>query len=328
MLGGRVVETAAGNPGSQSNRVASASALALFAVDTIDLGRWQLTPGVRFESIDLKRRDFGRMDPGRTGSNISVRDNHVAEVIPGLGASFRASDSTALFAGVHKGFAPPAPGSQEEVEAEESVNYEAGVRHRANRVGGELVGFFNDYDNLLGTDTLSSGGEGTGDQFNGGASRVYGVEASLAYEADLTARLRLPVRASYTWTRGEFMSSFATGFADWAPAVEEGDRIPYLPESQAFLGVGLQSEVWSFALDTIYSGSMRTRAGQGSGEADEGIASHVVLDAAAHYLVADRYRLSVQVRNLTDEIYVAARRPAGLRPGLSRTVLLGLSLDF
>ena len=328
MLGGRVIETATGDPGSQSNRIASASALALFVTDSISLGRWRLTPGMRYESIDLERRDFGTLDPLRTGSSLETRNNQVSEVIPGLGVSYVATDTTVLFVGVHKGFAPPVPGSGEEVEAERSVNYEVGARYRASRLSGELVGFYNDYDNLLGTDTLSSGGEGSGDQFNGGASRVLGIEASLAYEARLTRSLRFPVRASYTLTRGEFLSSFETGFADWAPSVTVGDRIPYLPQSQAFLGVGLRGHSWSLALDTIYSGSMRTRAGQGAGEADQRIDSHLVLDAAADYRFADRYRLFVQVRNLADEIYVAARRPAGLRPGLPRTILLGLRLEL
>jgi Fe(3+) dicitrate transport protein len=328
MHDGRLVQTAAGDPGSQSNRVGSASALALFATDTLTLGRWRLTPGVRYEAIDLHRLDFGTHDPDRDGSSLKVTDNRVTELIPGLGASFRVSETTALFVGVHKGFAPPAPGSSEEVMAEQSTNYEVGMRYRASRLRGEVVGFYNDYDNLLGTDTLSSGGEGTGAQFNGGASRALGVEASLAYEVELRPGLTMPLRANYTLTRGEFLSSFETGFADWAPAVEKGDRIPYLPASQGFVGVGLQGRDWSAGVDATYSGEMRTTAGRGAGDANERIASHLVLDAAASYRFAGRYRAFARVRNLADEVYVAARRPAGLRPGLPRTILLGLSLDF
>jgi Fe(3+) dicitrate transport protein len=328
MLGGRLIQTAAGDPGSQSNRVGSARALALFATDTFTLGRWRLTPGVRYEAIDLTRRDFGKSDPDRDGASLKVTDNRVTELIPGLGVSFLASETTALFVGVHKGFAPPAPGSNEEVMAEQSTNYEAGVRHQASRLRAEVVGFYNDYDNLLGTDTLSSGGEGTGDQFNGGASRVLGVEASLAYEVELKSGLAMPLRANYTLTRGEFLSSFETGFADWAPAVEQGDQIPYLPEGQGFVGVGLRGLDWSVGVDATYNGEMRTTAGQGASEATERIDSNVVLDAAVSYRFLGRYRAFARVRNLADEVYVAARRPAGLRPGLPRTLLVGLSLDF
>ena len=44
--------------------------------------------------------------------------------------------------------------------------------------------------------------------------------------------------------------------------------------------------------------------------------------------LAGRYRIYLQVRNLTDEVYVAARRPYGLRPGLPRTALLGIQVDL
>ena len=48
----------------------------------------------------------------------------------------------------------------------------------------------------------------------------------------------------------------------------------------------------------------------------------------ANLILRSRARLFVQVRNLTDEVYVAARRPAGLRPGIGRTTLAGVAWDF
>jgi Fe(3+) dicitrate transport protein len=34
------------------------------------------------------------------------------------------------------------------------------------------------------------------------------------------------------------------------------------------------------------------------------------------------------VRNVTDEAFIVARRPAGVRPGMPRTLLLGVRWDF
>ena len=42
----------------------------------------------------------------------------------------------------------------------------------------------------------------------------------------------------------------------------------------------------------------------------------------------DNWAVHAWVRNLTDEVYVAARRPAGVRPGLPRTLFLGATWDF
>ena len=36
----------------------------------------------------------------------------------------------------------------------------------------------------------------------------------------------------------------------------------------------------------------------------------------------------VKIDNLVDETYVAARRPAGLRPGLERSAYIGLTLTL
>ena len=328
MLGGRRVFNELGIPGSDANRIADAEAVAVFVQDTFSRGRWTVTPGVRVERIDLMRRDFGKADPGRRGDALKVRENQLTEVIPGIGVEYRLADTDRLFVGIHRGFSPPSPGSTREVDAEESINYELGWRHQGQAVSAELIGFFNDYDNLLGTDTASTGGRGTGDQFNGGAVEVRGIEASLGAELPGTADVRFPVRFTYTFTSAEFRSGFETGFSDWAPRVERGDSVPYLPSHQAHAGMSAVAERWSAHLDAGYSGEMRTRAGSGPVPREESIESRLLLDLKIEYALSDRLRLWGQLLNATDEAYVAARRPAGLRPGRPRAALFGISVSF
>ena len=50
MRGGRMVSTSSGIPGSQSNRIGDATALAVFAQNTMERRRWSVTPGFRFEN--------------------------------------------------------------------------------------------------------------------------------------------------------------------------------------------------------------------------------------------------------------------------------------
>jgi Fe(3+) dicitrate transport protein len=328
MLAGRRVLTSLGAPGSQDNRVGEAQAFSAFAQDVFTVGRFTVSPGVRVEAIDLRRTDYARGDVERTGAGRVVRDNSLTEVIPGLGLDYQLVGHGRLFIGVHRGFAPPAPGSAEEVDAESSVNYELGYRWSSGNRRAEVIGFFNDYDNLLGTDTLSSGGGGTGDQFNGGAVAVRGVEAALSLERRLGARHTLPVRFAYTYTEGEFSSSFLTSFEDWAPAVETGDELPYLPGHQLHAAVSLRAQRWAAHLDATWVDEMRTSAGRGAIPEAERISSHGKVDLRLERDLSDRFTLSVQALNVTDEVYVAARRPAGLRPGLPRSILLGLRFDF
>ena len=328
MLGGRRALDELGAPGSNANRIADAEALALFVQDTFSRGRWTFTPGVRVEWIDLRRRDFGASDPARTGPAPTPRENAISEVIPGIGAELRLDDANRLFAGVHRGFSPPGPSSAREVEAEESVNYELGWRHRGESFAAELIGFFSDYDNLLGNDTVSTGGQGTGDQFNGGAVEVWGLEASFSAELAGASGVSLPLRLSYTYTTAEFRSSFETSFSDWAPRVERGDELPYIPSHQLHAGLSAVGNRWAAHLDSSYSGAMRTRAGRGPIAGEEAIDSRLLLDLKVECAVSERLELWGQLLNATDEVYVASRRPAGLRPGRPRAALFGLSWRF
>jgi Fe(3+) dicitrate transport protein len=332
MLAGRRVFDELGAPGSNANRIADAEAVALFIQDTFSRGNWTLTPGVRVERIDLMRRDFGQADPRRTGASLEARANDLTEVIPGFGAEYRLDDSNRLFAGVHRGFSPPSPSSSQQVDAEESINYEIGWRHRAGDLTAEVIGFYNDYDNLLGNDTLSTGGRGTGDQFNGGAVEVTGIEAGLGLSLPAGSAVSLPFRLTYTFTEGEFRSSFATGFSDWAPRVQRGDELPYIPRHQLHAGVSVLGDRWAIHLDTSYSDRMRTRAGSGPIPREESIDARFLVDLKVEYDLSSRFngRFKVwgQLLNATDEVYVASRRPAGLRPGRPRAALFGVSLDF
>lgn len=325
MLDGRKVLTSVGAPGSQANRVADARAWALFVQDRIQLGNLGITPGARMERIELTRTDFASDDPARTAAT-GVRETSLDVIVPGVGVDYRVGISTSLFAGVHRGFAPPGPGADRQVEPETSVNYEIGLRHRTGAASVQMAGFYNDYANLLGADTLSSGGTGTGDQFNGGEARVYGLELGATYDLADTlgaADTVVPVGLTYTWTRGEFQSSFESEFEPWG-TVEAGDEMPYLAAHQLFVSAGLQRRQWDLVVEGVVASAMRTDAGQGPLVPTESADAHGVVNLTGGVRLTDWARLQASVQNLLDNSYVVARRPAGARPGLPRTILFGI----
>jgi len=53
-----------------------------------------------------------------------------------------------------------------------------------------------------------------------------------------------------------------------------------------------------------------------------------VIDVLGDVVVASRVRAYVGVQNLTDRSYVVARQPAGARPGLPRTLMVGVRLQI
>jgi len=326
MVAGQMRFEQVGQPASQANRVDTAEAVALFVRDSIYLGRWTLSPGVRLESIDFLRSDFGKNDPGRTGENLTTKANETDEILPGMGLNYSASANWNLFGGVHRGFAPPGPGQDPETESEKSWNYEFGGRFSRGVTRAKAVVFYSDYSNLLGRDTLSSGGEGTGDAFNGGAVEVIGLEAAFDYDfgAARNWKLSVPLGIVYTYTHGEFLTSFSTKFPDWAPEVDAGDELPYLPEHQVGASAGVSSRHWNAFLNLAYVDAMRTSPGQGPILERESTDASFVVDLSLGYQLRRNLALRLQTRNLLDETHVVARRPAGARPGMPRTFLLGI----
>ena len=328
MSGGRMVLTSAGAPGSQSNRLGEGRALAFFVEDKLEWGRLTLRPGFRYERIELIRTDYFRGDASRTAPT-RVRRNTLDVFVPGVGLTFDVGSAWSLFAGVNKGFGPPGPGSTEDTDAEDSVNYEGGFRWNRSAAQVELVGFYNDYSNLLGSDTLSTGGEGTGAQFNGGAARVVGIEASTSFNLAPALGLDygLPVRVVYTFTDAQFQSDFDSDFGAWGE-VRRGGHIPYLPAHNFNAGVTIEKPRWSVDLSASYMSRMRVKAGSGNIPALDATDARLLLDLTGEYQVSEGTRLFAGIQNLTDETYIAARRPAGARAGLPRTFMAGLKFDI
>lgn len=324
-----LVQTSTGAPGSQANRVSRAEARALFVETEIRSGNWILTPGARFEDIDLERRDYATDDPARGLGPTRVRANSVSVLIPGMGALYRVNDRWRLLAGVHKGFNPPAPGSS--AAEESSINYEFGARYSGERLSLESIWFVNDYDNLVGTVTASTGGGGQiGDQFDGGEAVVQGLELSADFVVAGIAdgRLDLPLGLKYTWTaEAEFENAFESDFEPWGD-VAVGDALPYVPEHQLRATAGIAHEAFAIHLSGNYVGRMRTVAGQGMFDPSETIDDHLVWDLVGRWHFTEQLSGYVKVDNLFDETYIAARRPAGLRPGLDRTAWVGLSFGL
>ena len=136
-------------------------------------GRSHVDPGGAPRAHRIVSWDFGD-DLGREGEGVQ-RTNELQVWLPGLGAHWDLlKDTWTVFAGAHRGFVPP--GSSPDTQAEFSVNVELGTRVSAPAFSGQATLFYSDHQNLLGADLTASGGTGTGDLFNGGASMARGLE--------------------------------------------------------------------------------------------------------------------------------------------------------
>jgi len=210
------------------------------------------------------------------------------------------------------------------------MNYESGIRYQNNGLHLELIGFLTAFDNLVGTCTAASGADcEVGEQFNGGAVDVQGLEMMARYDLARLGdtRLSLPLEVAYTRTSTQFRESFGSGFSEWGE-VSRGDELPQIPQDQLNLSLAVIAADWMIRAGANYVSETRATAGSGSISEDDRVDARWLFDVSGEYRVASGTRLFASVENLSDETYVAARRPAGVRPGMPRTVWAGVRLDF
>jgi len=323
LLNGSLVLENAGIPGTNANRISDARAFSSYALYKIKHKNLTLTPGIRYENITLGRENFGESDVERTGINLSERENKVDVFIPGLGFNYN-FQNISLFGGIHKGFSPPS--NQVGEKPEESVNYELGTRFSYAGLTGEVVGFLNDYSNLLGSDLAATGGTGSLDQFNAGEVKVQGLEVLLNYNLLPNAKnFILPITLSYTFTDTEFLNSFGSENDIWGE-VNIGDELPYLSKHQLNTTISLEHKNYQINFNGRFNGAFRTQAGNGSIPESEKVGSNIVLDLGGKYRYNDHVTITTNIMNLLNETYAVARVPAGLRPGLPFGVFAGLEL--
>lgn len=302
-----------------------AQALAIHVKDDITINDTTLSLGLRSEQIETKRNDTS----GEKSSTESV-------LLPGAGIFSQVNETVGVLAGVYKGFTSTSPGQDGEVEPEESINYEVGMRIFGDHQI-EVIGFLNDYSNFKGACSASNACDQANidDESNGGEALVYGVESNYKYEHVLGA-VRLPLQVTYTYTQSEFQNTFVDSLGVFVEKesnpdlqiVNEGDEMAYQPKHRLNVKAGMQHEQWAVQLSVLYQSEMRNSAGQGSIPEDQKIDAYTVLDLSANYQVLPELQAYTTVDNLLGEEYMVAGMPMGYRPGKPRAAHVGVKFKF
>ncbi|MDG1728688.1 MAG: TonB-dependent receptor [Algibacter sp.] len=326
MINGEMNLTSKGTPGNDANRISSAKAFAGSVLYKLKYSQLTLTPGIRYENIILNRDDFGKNDSNRTGTDLVTRENKVDVFIPGIGFNYKFNPFTSLYGGIHKGFSPP--GNSTGQKSEESINYEIGSRFNFKGLRGDVVAFYNNYSNLLGSDLAATGGTGSLDQFNAGEVAVKGIELLLNYDLlSKNNQFNIPVTFGYTFTDTEFLNSFGSDDDLWGE-VSRGDELPYIAKHQFNTSIALEHTSFELNLNGRLNGAFRTLAGTEDITVENGVTSNFILDFSGKYHVNKYLSITGNIINLLDEAYAVSRVPAGLRPGHPFGAYAGLELRF
>ena len=309
MKDGRMQPFRPGLPGSNSNRITEAHAWSGYALAKWTRGAWTLTAGARYEDVSLLKRDFTAADPRRSGKVRIETPNHAAAWLPSFGFNVKLTSQLSLLGGVHRGFAPPSATLYQ--KAENSTNFEGGARWSSRWLKVEAIGFFNNYRNMLGSDLLAGGGQGTLEQFNVGKAAVGGAEF-LAQAQPRIGRVSFPLQLTYTYTHTEMRNEFSS--EAWGD-VHVGDEIPYIFRHAANAQLGAEYRGYELNVGLRYNGAMRTVPGQGAMPKTQSIPSHFIVDASAKARLNRHVTLTLNAINVTNARYLVSRHPSGLRAG-------------
>jgi Fe(3+) dicitrate transport protein len=321
------------NAGVVEDNDREVEATSAFAQNRFLLGDWTVTPGVRFESIDYWRRNNLTGQAGAT----SLR-----EWIPGVGATYAVGEATTVFAGVHRGFAPPVvsdivtnSGGSVELDPELSWNYELGVR-ATPRAGLHLEAtlFEMDFENQVIPASLAGGIGAT--LTNGGETLHRGIELLVALDSrDLVGSTHnWYLRTAYTdLDTAEFRGVRYSSIPGFTAVDVSGNRLPYAPEQlvTATAGVelafGLSLEIEGVYTSSAFTDDLNTVDVVANGQRGE-MPSYTVWNFAANYALPETgWTLFMAVKNADDQLYVADMT-RGLIPGAPRLVQGGFSYRF
>ena len=337
MLGGAMVLASAGQPGSNANQLDEARAWSFFLRDTIGIGRLTITPGIRYETIDLMRTRYASspssIDRDNRGALLDRSENNMDVWIPGISATYDMGGGLRVLGGVHRGFTNPGPVSAggSLAEPEISTNWEAGLRYSGDNAEVTLIGFFNDYRNFVGTCTASSGGGCTiGEQFSGGRVHAKGIEFTAFYDAGgvLGDGFSMPLGVIYTYTHATFRESLDS-FGPWGDNVARGDLLPNLPQHVLTVNAGIGRGGWRLDLTGHYTSETFGETGTGAmSDPFVRVEPHMIFDLSGEVELAGNVSLFGSIENLFDKTYNVGVRPAGWRPGLPRTVMGGIRFGF
>jgi Fe(3+) dicitrate transport protein len=298
------------------NRLDSAQSLAFFAQNRFDFSEaLSVTGGVRVETYEQKRDNLASAAPSDTFSNT--------EVMPGLGATYRLSDTLQVFGSVYRAFAPPLVGSvvgrdDAPTDAETSVNVEFGVRGGDGPFSYQVTAFQMDFSNQVdpGVSGIRSPNEGS--------ALIQGLEAAMGYAFGNG----ILVDANVTWIPTAEFGEDRPGDA------LEGNRLPYSAEWMTNLTIAYEVGAFQTALLFNYVGetfgdgmNVRELTTESGGTWGGRIPSYFTLDLTARFAINENLSVFGSVNNLTDEKYIAGLRQ-GIYVGPERNGTLGVRYTF
>ncbi|MBT9568950.1 MAG: TonB-dependent siderophore receptor [Thiobacillus sp.] len=290
-------------------------AIAAYVSDTFFLlgDRLKITPGVRYENIDLAYRN------NATGAETQ---NPTRDWLPGLDIGYQASDAVFVFANYHKSLRPVQFTQITfggDIAAERANNYEAGVRLSPTpTLDAALTAFRFDFDNKIEFVNTTVGYR------NLGEARHQGFEAELAWRPQQVRGLEF--KTAYTFVDSEQRSGQFTG-----------NELPLAPHHQVSVRANYRTGAWNWNVNGLYQSAAYSDGANTETENASGSVGRIPAYAVWNAQVTRDFRLhnakmkaGLAINNVFDRDYYfrGVDFSQGRMPAPGRTTLVTLQMDL
>ncbi|QHG63330.1 TonB-dependent Fe(3+) dicitrate receptor FecA [Pseudomonas putida] len=299
----------------------STEAHAIYLDDRIDIGRWTITPGIRYEMIDSEQSN--KINGQRYQGSYNT-------ALPALNVMYHLTDQWNLYANTEGSFGSvqysqmPNRVSSGEVKPEKARTWEVGTRYDNGDLQAEfgvfLINFDNQYESNQTNDSVIARGE----------TRHQGIETSVRYALDglSPALAGFDVHASYAFVDATIRED----------GPNKGNQVPFSSRHKGNLGVGYTEGPWQLNLDGSFQSSQYADNANTSAESADGstgrIPGYMLVSTRAGYDFGPQLsnlKVAVGVKNLFNREYYTRSfddNNKGKYVGEPRTLYVQTSVEF
>ncbi|MDR6576830.1 TonB-dependent receptor family protein [Pseudomonas fluorescens] len=294
---------------------------AFFVDDRIDIGRWTITPGIRYEMIESQQSN--------NLTNVKYKGDYNT-ALPALNVLYHLTDDWNLYANTEGSFGSvqysqmPNRVTSGEVKPEKARTWELGTRYdngslRAE-IGAFLINFDNQYESNQTNDSVIARGQ----------TRHQGIETSINYALDglSPALAGFDVYASYAYVDATIRED----------GPNKGNRVPFSSKHKGTLGVGYTEGPWKLNVDSSYQSSQFADNANTEAETADGangrIPGYMLFSSRAAYDFGPQLsdlNVAVGVKNIFNKQYYTRSfddNNKGKYIGEPRTVYVQTSIAF
>lgn len=304
-------------------------AQAAYIDNRFDIGKWSITPGIRFESIETKAH-FYALNPDNSRKN-SVNDRLKSnEWLPNLSVLYKLNPEWNLFANYAVSFAPLQYSQIAKIDAgnailttaglkpEKAKTYELGARYLNGELSAEFTAFYIDFNEELKQICGSCGWDTQGATKHKGIE--FGFNVPLDYVSETLANAFIYGNMTYV------NATQATG-------VNKGKQLNDYSKLSGNLGLRYKYNNWTANLDT-YAQSRQNKSEAFQSDGKKGpIPGFAIVGLSGFYDFSEYLnglKVGLGVKNILDrQYYVRSTDDAGgIIVGPSRTFFVQTSFNF